>query len=55
MDDIVSIKNEIRRLEEKWNADMRGQYTAGGNSKDNEKLIKLKNAIKIIERVKNVG
>ena len=55
MDDIVSIENEIRKLEEKWNADMRGQYTAGGNSKDNEKLIKLRNIINMIKSKKNVS
>ena len=48
---IEKIKSEVNRLQEKWITDLRGN-NAGGNSKDNERLVKIKVVLDTLERRK---
>lgn len=48
---IELIRREVDRLQEKWFADLRSNG-AGGNSKDNERLIKLRVVLETLDRRK---
>lgn len=36
------LRAELKKLEDKWNADMLTKDRAGGNSKDNQRMVEIR-------------
>lgn len=36
------LQKELAELEAKWNIDIKSKYNAGGNSKDNQRMIEIR-------------
>jgi len=50
--DIDKIKANIRKIERAWKADLKKEYGGGLDSKQNEKWMKLKISLEILENAK---
>ena len=50
--DIDKLKDNIRKLEQEWEEDLKTMYSGGLSTKQNEKLMKLRVALRILENAK---
>lgn len=52
MSNIDKIKANIRKIERAWKADLKKEYGGGLDSKQNEKLIKLRIGLEMLKNAK---
>ncbi len=50
--DIAKIKANIKKIEKAWKEDIKKEYGGGLDSKQNQKLIKLRLNLKVLENAK---
>ena len=50
--DIEKVKANIKKIEKAWKADLKKKYGGGLDTKQNEKLMKLRIGLRILENAK---